>query len=142
MNGNEMNKRNRCVNLQMLRASHRVLKAYDDAYRPHGVRATQLPVLSLIGEHGPLSIRVIADETDSERSVLSRKLAVMQKNGWVTQDLASGGREKAFVLTAEGRALLDRIAPLRDAVQEQIMARFSPDEQQLMLTLSERLQDI
>jgi len=132
----------RCVNLQMLRASHRVMKAYDNAYRPHGIRATQLPVLSLIGEFGPLSTRMIAQETDSERSVLSRKLAVMQKNDWIKEDDSSSSREKVFILTETGRELLHKLAPVRAAVQGEIMSGFSPAEQQLMLTLSERLQNI
>ena len=37
-----------CINLQMLRASHRVMKVYEDAYRPFGIKATQFPVLNLI----------------------------------------------------------------------------------------------
>ena len=37
-----------CINLQMMRSSHFVLKTYDEAYRPHGVRATQMPVQNLL----------------------------------------------------------------------------------------------
>ena len=68
-----------CVNLQMLRASHSVLKSYDDAYRPYGVKATQLPVLNLLSSNGTATTKEIASQTMTERSVLSRKLQVMQK---------------------------------------------------------------
>jgi DNA-binding MarR family transcriptional regulator len=129
----------RCVNLQMLRASHMVLKTYDDAYRPYGIRATQLPVLSLVASFGPMTIKQISAETASERSVLSRKLQVMEKNGWIILDPESKGREKAFMVTEEGQALLDRVMPVRWKVQEQILGRLSPEEQNLMLTLCEKL---
>ena len=68
-----------CINMQILRASHYVLKTYDDAYRDLGIRATQMPVVGLISHKGPITIRQIAEEMESERSVMSRKLQVMEK---------------------------------------------------------------
>ncbi|MDH5729128.1 MAG: MarR family transcriptional regulator, partial [Gammaproteobacteria bacterium] len=114
----ETNDKLKCINLQMLRTSHWVLKTYDDAYRPFGIRATQLPVLSMIAESGPVTIKLIAAEILSERSVLSRKLQVMEKNGWIRQVLIDSSREKAFELTQQGRELLDRVKPMRWQVQE------------------------
>jgi len=72
-----------CVNLQILRASHSVLKRFDDAYRPWGVKATQLPVLNYLFQVGSATTKSIAAHTSTERSVLSRKLQIMQKNGWI-----------------------------------------------------------
>ena len=60
-----------CFNLQMMRSSHYILKAYDEAYRPFGVRATQMPVLGAVARRQPVTIREIADELESERSVMS-----------------------------------------------------------------------
>ncbi len=128
-----------CVNLQILRASHLVLKTYDDAYRPFGIRATQLPVLDLINRRSPVTIKVIAAEVLSERSVLSRKLAVMVKNGWV-EEVANASREKAFAITATGRELLESVRPVRDRVQQELMEKLSADEQALMLTMCDKLQ--
>lgn len=128
-----------CVNLQMLRASHTVLKTYDDAYRPFGIRATQLPVLSLIAQQGPVTIKVIAEETVSERSVLSRKLQVMEKNGWIQEVFVQGSREKAFSLSAEGKRLLEKVQPVRLRVQEQLLNRLSEGERNLMLSLCDKL---
>lgn len=129
-----------CVNLQILRASHTVLKVYDEAYRPFGVRATQLPVLNLIATHGPLTIKAIADETASERSVLSRKLQIMEASGWIREDVAApGSREKAFVLTDKGRELVNELLPVRHEVQEKLLARLSAEERGLLLSLCGKL---
>lgn len=129
----------KCINLQMLKASHLVLKTYDDAYRPYGIKATQLPVLNVIASQGPVTIKHIAREVQSERSVLSRKLAVMQKNGWV-EELDNAGREKSFKLTDKGQELLTRVTPVREQVQEDLLGKLSSSEQQLMLTLCDKLQ--
>ena len=128
-----------CMNLQMLRASHVVLKTYDDAYRPYGIRATQLPVLSLIAQRGPITIKEIAEETVNERSVLSRKLQIMEKHGWIREESGENTREKSFCLTREGQDLLDSVMPVRLQVQEELLGRLSEDERRLMLSLCDKL---
>lgn len=129
-----------CINLEMLRASHYVMKVYDEAYRPYGVRATQLPVLNMIGCRGPIGMKALADATATERSVLSRKLQVMEENGWISVDLAAKGREKGFILTEQGRALVARVMPVRDRVQGELLSRLSPAEQALLTSLCAKLQ--
>jgi len=129
-----------CMNLQVLRASHFVLKAFDEAYREFGVRATQLPVLAMMADYpGPISIKDVADAVESERSVMFRKLKVMEKNGWISEDLASSGKEKMFVLTDSGRDLINQLAPVRTRVQEKLMTRLAPDEQHLLMSLCGKL---
>lgn len=127
-----------CVNLQMLRASHYIMKAYDEAYRPLGIRATQMPVLGVVARSGPVSIKAIADEMESERSVISRKLQVMEKNGWIAED-GSGAKEKNFVLTNEGRALINHVLPVRMKVQNRLLSILSDEEQQLLFSLCNKL---
>ncbi len=129
-----------CMNLQMMRASHFVLQAYDEAYRPYGIKATQMPVLSVIGCRGPIGIKDVAEVVASERSVLSRKLQVMEKNGWIKEDAATTGREKTFVLTEEGRKLLETVVPVRDQVQQTLLQKLSAEERDLLMSLCGKLQ--
>ena len=128
-----------CINMQILRASHYVLKTYDDAYRDLGVRATQMPVVGLISRKGPITIRQIADEMESERSVMSRKLQVMEKNGWISEDPETTGKEKSFVVAEEGRALIERVLPVRFEVQQKILNKLSDEERNLLLSLCTKL---
>lgn len=128
-----------CMNMQILRASHYILKTYDDAYRDLGVRATQMPVISLIARKGPITIRRIADAMESERSVMSRKLQVMEKNGWIKEDPETTSREKTFILTNEGRELIEKIVPIKNRVQQNILDKLSVDEQALLLGLCGKL---
>ena len=128
-----------CINMQILRASHYVLKTYDDAYRHLGIRATQMPVIGLIARKGPITIRQIADEMESERSVMSRKLQVMEKNGWISEDPLTTGKEKSFILANEGRALIERVLPVKHKVQQQILSKLTEDERNLLLNLCSKL---
>ncbi len=128
-----------CINMQILRASHYVLKTYDDAYRELGIRATQMPVIGLIARKGPITIRQIADEMESERSVMSRKLQVMEKNGWISEDPLTSGKEKSFILTDEGKSLVQRVLPVKHEVQQKILSKLSDDERNLLLNLCTKL---
>lgn len=128
-----------CINFQMMRSSHYILKAYDDAYRPFGVRATQMPVLGVVARRQPVTIRQIADELESERSVMSRKLQVMESRGWIIEDPETTGREKTFLLTDDGKALVEKILPVRMAVQQRMMSALTEEEMNLLLTLCNKL---
>lgn len=128
-----------CINMQILRASHYVLKTYDDAYRDLGIRATQMPVIGLISRKGPITIRQIADEMESERSVMSRKLQVMEKNGWICEDPETTGKEKSFIVATEGHALIERVLPVKQEVQQKILSKLSDDERNLLLNLCTKL---
>jgi DNA-binding MarR family transcriptional regulator len=128
-----------CINMQILRASHYVLKTYDDAYRELGVRATQMPVVGLIARKGPITIRQIAEEMESERSVMSRKLQVMEKNGWITEDAETTGKEKSFVLAEKGRQLIEQVLPVKYEVQQRILSKLSNEERSLLLNLCSKL---
>lgn len=131
-----------CINLQMMRSSHYILKAYDEAYRPFGIRATQMPVLGAVARRQPVTIRQIADELESERSVMSRKLQIMEKSGWVKMSSEMVGREKSFVLTDHGKELIQKILPVRLKVQQRLMSVLTQDELKLLLTLCNKLKDI
>lgn len=128
-----------CFNLQMMRSSHYILKAYDEAYRPYAVRATQMPVLGAVARRQPVTIREIADELESERSVMSRKLQVMEKSGWVKEDAETSGKEKTFVLTEEGKTLIKNVLPARLKVQQQLMKALTKEEHDLLLSLCSKL---
>ena len=131
-----------CINLQMMRSSHYILKAYDEAYRPFGVRATQMPVLGAVARRQPVTIRQIADELESERSVMSRKFQVMEKRGWVKEDQETSGKEKSFVLTEEGKELVQSILPVRMEVQQRMMSALTKEELNLLLTLCNKLKAV
>ena len=88
-----------------------------------------------------MTTREIAEQTESERSVLSRKLSVMEKNGWIEVHIDAQTREKVFQLTDLGRQLLNEIKPIRESVQEQLLARLDEHEIQLLMHLCDKLHE-
>jgi DNA-binding MarR family transcriptional regulator len=130
---------NPCINLQVLKASHFILKTFDDAYREFGVRATQLPVLRILAENNSVSIKDIARLLESERSSMFRKLKVMEKSGWI-KEASSPGKEKNYQLTDDGRKLVEQMEKVRLKVQDDLLSRLSAEEQSLLISLCGKMQ--
>jgi DNA-binding MarR family transcriptional regulator len=104
-----------CHNVRM--ASRVVSRAYDEALRPTGLRATQVAVLAAVGARGALSITSLADSMEMERTTLTRNLRPLEEQGYVF--IAPEGRHRSRVLrlTAAGQAVLLEALPLWEKAQ-------------------------
>ena len=107
-----------CSAFKVRRLSRQVTQLYDQAIRPAGLKSTQFHLLTVIGEAGPLTVGRLADLIGAERTSVSRALQAVEAGGWVEVGPGSDGRSKSVRLSEHGRALLDRVEPLR-AEQEQ-----------------------
>jgi DNA-binding MarR family transcriptional regulator len=97
----------------------RVLTAlYDEALRPLGISASQLSLLVLIAEFGPLSRAALGRKNHHDRSTLSRNLQPLIAQGWVADgEPEHDGRSRALSVTQAGDALLRAAAPAWAAAQ-------------------------
>jgi DNA-binding MarR family transcriptional regulator len=108
-------------------AARAITRAYDDALRPTGLRATQVSVLAAVGASGALSIQSLADSLEMDRSTLTRNLRPLEERGYVV--LAPEGRHRSRMLTlteAGHHALLDAL-PLWEGAQRRIKRRLGAD---------------
>lgn len=113
---------NQCLAAQ-LRAGSRLLgRAYDEALAPSGLTATQFSVLARLSA-GPMSVAVLAEALDTERSGMSRNLQLLEAAGLVTRAKPDGGRGRLVRLTAEGASRLASAMPLWRAIQARLNGR-------------------
>ena len=77
-------------------AARAITRAYDDALRQTGLRATQLAVLAAVGARGALSIQSLADVLGMDRTTLTRNLRPLEDKGLVL--LAPEARHRARML--------------------------------------------
>src|SRR5689334_334857 len=87
-------------------AARAVTRAYDDALRPTGLRATQVAVLAAVGAQGALSIKSLADFLGMERTTLTRNLRPLEEKGYVLLAPERRHRSRMLTLTASGGAVL------------------------------------
>ncbi len=111
-----------CSAFKVRRLSRQVTQFYDQAIRREGLKSTQVHLLTVIGEEGPLTVGRLAEMIGAERTSVSRALQATEAEGWVEIGPGADGRSKSVRLSSEGRALLDRVEPLR-ANQEEAFRR-------------------
>jgi DNA-binding MarR family transcriptional regulator len=105
-----------CHNVRM--ASRVVSRAYDEALRPTGLRATQVSVLAAVGARGALSIKSLADFLGMERTTLTRNLRPLEEQGYVFIAPERRHRSRVLTLTAAGQAALLEALPLWKKAQQ------------------------
>jgi DNA-binding MarR family transcriptional regulator len=101
-------------------AARVVTRAYDDALRPTGLRATQVSVLAAVAAHGALSIKSLADALQMERTTLTRNLRPLEERGYVALAPERRYRSRVLTLTASGRAALLAALPRWEEAQRTI----------------------
>jgi DNA-binding MarR family transcriptional regulator len=104
-------------------AARTVTRAYDDALRTTGLRATQLAVLAAVGARGALSIKSLADSLGMERTTLTRNLRPLEEMGHVVLAPEARHRSRMLTLTSSGREALLAAAPLWEAAQRALRKR-------------------
>jgi DNA-binding MarR family transcriptional regulator len=102
-----------CSAFKIRRLSRQVTQYYDQALRAHGMKSTQVHLLTLVREHGPLRVVELAERIGAERTSVSRALQAAEAGGWVKVGPGPDGRSKSVALTRKASALLDEIEPLR-----------------------------
>jgi DNA-binding MarR family transcriptional regulator len=104
-------------------AARAITRAYDEALRRTGLRATQLSVLAAVGARGALSIQSLADVLGMDRTTLTRNLRPLEDRSLVLLAPEARHRARTLELTAAGRSALTKALPLWEDAQRTIKRR-------------------
>jgi DNA-binding MarR family transcriptional regulator len=99
-------------------AARAVTRAYDEALRPVGLRATQLAVLVAVAMDDAISINALAQFMGMDRTTLTRNLRPLEKEGLVTLGIEGWRRSRALTITKKGRFRLREALPLWSRAQQ------------------------
>ena len=98
-----------CFNLR--KAARAVTRVYDDALKPHGLRATQFSLLGLVANRGPAGMTELAKALVMERTTLTRNLKPLMDQGFLRVVGGSDRRRRTIAITPRGQKALDRALP-------------------------------
>jgi DNA-binding MarR family transcriptional regulator len=99
-----------CVGARIRMLNRKISRIYDEAVRPHGIKFSQMNILTMVALNEPVAPVDLVRVLELEKSTLSRNVALMEANGWI-ESLAGGGNRQLLRTTREGRRLLKRAAP-------------------------------
>jgi DNA-binding MarR family transcriptional regulator len=111
-----------CLCLASRRAARIVTRGYDRALRPFGLRATQFSILVVVSLRGPITIGALAEELGSERTTLTRNLALLEREGWVQSRAGEDARERLLTVTRKGAATAAEALPAWRQAQRKAQA--------------------
>lgn len=113
-----------CLCLASRRAARAITADFDRALKPHGLRATQFTLLAVLAQAGPLRIGALARSVGTERTTMTRNVAVAEARGLVVvaRD-ETDARQRLVAISAEGRVVLDAALATWRRVQEGLVAR-------------------
>ncbi len=108
-----------CLAARVRLLNRQVLRIYDEALRPLGIKVTQLNVLVVLAKLGPSSPTVVTKVLDMEKSTLSRNVERLRTRGLVEVQPGDSGRTHLLCVTAKGKQLMEQALPRWEAAQEQ-----------------------
>lgn len=106
-----------CMCHKVRNAARAVTRAYDNALRPCGLRATQMSVLVCVAAEGAVSIAELAKYMGMDRSTLARNLQPLANNGLVSLGPEGWRRSRTIAITKKGSDRLNQALPYWEAAQ-------------------------
>lgn len=110
---------------------------YDEELRPLGLKASQLNLLVVVAQAGPIRRIEIGRMIHLDPSTLTRNLQVMLSNGWIREvALEQDGRGMALQATGKGQELLKNVLPAWRKAQKRARKVLGKEGPELLLKLS------
>ncbi len=109
-----------CYCTQFRRSANALTSIYDAALRPVGLKITQFSLLRALRRLGAATFTDVATEVALDKTTISRNLAILVREGWVTVAQGSDARIKMAELSPSGSDLLARAEPYWAIAQQQI----------------------
>lgn len=112
-----------CACACLRRAARAVTRVYDEAFRPMGYRATQVGILTVLAEMGPVTLSELAEETVTDRTTLTRNLRLLERKGLICLECGDDRRERRVCMMKGGDQLLRAARPRWARAQERMIRR-------------------
>ena len=109
-----------CTCQSLRKAARVVTQVYDDALRPTGLRATQLPILVALCRQGPVTVNGLAEALVTDPTTITRNLRPLEREGLLALREGADRRERHVEITGKGRRVLGRAVPLWKKAQGRI----------------------
>ena len=115
-----------CATLRQVARAITVL--YEEVLADSGLHATQYTALQLLDQAPDLTTTELAQMIGIDQTTATRTLALIKKSGLATDKVGSDRRERRWVLSPKGQALVRRLRPRWEAAQEAVEKRLGRAE--------------
>jgi DNA-binding MarR family transcriptional regulator len=117
-----------CYCATLRQAARAVTVLYENTLAGSGLRATQYTALQLLESAPHLTTTQLAEALGIDQTTATRTLALIKKAGHVSDTVGDDRRERRWILSAEGQALLKKLRPRWEAAQQAFEKRLGRAE--------------
>jgi DNA-binding MarR family transcriptional regulator len=112
---------------------------YQQELRPLGLRSTQLTVLQVLSRTGELSQRKLGEILAMDSTSLTRTLAIMLRERWITERRGEDRRERWIGMARAGEKKLNDALPHWEKVQRRLRQEIGPQSWKDLMQLTRQL---
>jgi DNA-binding MarR family transcriptional regulator len=126
-----------CANLR--RAARALTQMYEKELRPVGLRSTQLTILQVLARTGELTQRSLGKILAMDSTSLTRTLAIMLREGWLTERRGEDRRERWIGMARAGEKKLNDALPAWEEVQARLRREIGSQPWKDLMQLTRQL---
>jgi len=127
-----------CFCLASRQAARKITRLYDSHMQESGIRATQFTILSQLMLRGEMPVGKLAGFLGMERTTLTRNLALLEAERWISTRPGEDPRARMIAITAPGRGMVRRAFPFWSMAQAQAGKMLGADGQAALKLLDSR----
>ncbi len=98
-----------CLSVRLRLMNRMVGAIYDEALRPHGIKASQLNILVAVSAFGRVTSRQLCRVLHMDTSTFSRAVARLKKNRWLRVAPSGEGKILKVEVTQEGFKKIEQV---------------------------------
>jgi DNA-binding MarR family transcriptional regulator len=121
------------------RAARALTQVYQDQLRPFGLRSSQFTILQVISRTGELTQGRLGEILAMDSTSLTRTIAVMLRQGWLTQRRGEDRRERWIGMSRAGEKKLNDALPAWEKVQRRLRRQLGPQSSKQLMQLTQQL---
>jgi DNA-binding MarR family transcriptional regulator len=131
-----------CMCGSFRRTSRALTQLYENALRPLGLRPTQLTILQVLSRTRELSQGKLGEMLAMDSTSLTRTLAIMSRQGWITERRGEDRRERWVRLAGGGERKLRSALPVWEKVQSRLRHQMGDQAWNNLLQLTHHVTDM
>jgi DNA-binding MarR family transcriptional regulator len=128
-----------CLSASFRRAARVLNQHYEQALRPLGLRGTQFTLLQALSHTGEVSQGRLGEILAIDSTTLTRTLAIMERQGWISIRPGDDRRERLLSLSKAGVAEYKRALPYWEKVQQHLRTRFGDQRWKELFNLTNQV---
>jgi DNA-binding MarR family transcriptional regulator len=127
-----------CFCLASRQTARKITRLYDSRMQEAGVRITPFTILSQLMLRGEMPIGKLAGILGMERTTLTRNLAPLEQQKWITIRPGNDPRARMIAITGQGRGIVRRSFPVWSKAQAHVAKLLGADGEAALKLLGSR----